>query len=83
MHDPSGNLCGPTTQLQIPLLGGAWVAQEVKHPTSAQPTDSRFMSSSTTSGPVLTAQSLSLLGILSPSPSAPPQLVRVLTLSQK
>ena len=38
--------------------GGAWVAQLVKRPTSAQVMISRSVSSSPTSGSVLTAQSL-------------------------
>ena len=37
---------------------GAWVAQSVKRPTSAQVMISRSMSSSPASGSVLTAQSL-------------------------
>ena len=37
---------------------GAWVAQSVKRPTSAQVTISRSVSSSPSSGSVLTAQSL-------------------------
>ena len=37
---------------------GAWVAQSVKRPTSAQVTISRSVSSSPASGSVLTAQSL-------------------------
>ena len=37
---------------------GAWVAQSVEHPTSAQVMISQFMSSSPTSGSVLTAQNL-------------------------
>ena len=37
---------------------GAWVAQSVKHPTLAQVMISQSMSSSPTSGCVLTAQSL-------------------------
>ena len=37
---------------------GAWVAQSVKHQTSAQVMISQFVSSSPTSGSVLTAQSL-------------------------
>ena len=37
---------------------GAWVAQSVKRPTSAQVTISQFVSSSPASGSVLTAQSL-------------------------
>ena len=38
--------------------GGTWVAQSVEHPTSAQVMISWFVSSSPTSGSVLTAQSL-------------------------
>ena len=45
--------------------GGAWVAQSVKHLTSAQVVISRLVSSSPASGSVLTARSL--LGILSVS----------------
>ena len=37
---------------------GAWVAQSVERPTSARVMISRFVSSSPTSGSVLTAQSL-------------------------
>ena len=39
-------------------MGGAWVAQSVKHLTSAQVTISRFVGSSPVLGSVLTAQSL-------------------------
>ena len=39
-------------------MGGAWVAQSVKHPTSAQVTISQFVSSSPALDSVLTAQSL-------------------------
>ena len=39
---------------------GAWVAQSVKHPTPAQVMILRWVSSSSTSGSVLTAQSLEL-----------------------
>ena len=38
--------------------GGSWVAQSVKHPTSAQVVISRFVGSSPTSGSELLAQSL-------------------------
>ena len=38
--------------------GGAWVAQLVRHPTSARVMIARSVSSSPTSSPVLTAQSL-------------------------
>ena len=37
---------------------GAWVAQSVERPTSAQVMISKFVSLSPSSGPVLTAQSL-------------------------
>ena len=40
------------------LFRGAWMAQSVKHPTSAQVTISWFMGWSPVSGSVLTAQSL-------------------------
>ena len=40
------------------VMWGAWVAQSVKHPTSAQVMISQSMSSSPASGSVLTAQSL-------------------------
>ena len=39
-------------------LGGAWVAQSVKHPTSTQVMISRFVGSRPPSGSVLTARSL-------------------------
>ena len=44
--------------LKIWTFGGAWVAQSVKRPTSAQVMISRSVSSSPASGSVLTAQSL-------------------------
>ena len=51
---------------------GAWVAQSVKRPTSAQVMISRFVSSSPTSGSVLTVQSLKPASdSVSPSLSAP------------
>ena len=43
---------------QSKRMRGAWVAQSVKHPTSAQVMISQSMSSSPASGSVLTAQSL-------------------------
>ena len=60
-------------------LRGAWVAQWVKRPTSAQVTISRFVGLSPASGCVLTAQSLdfasdSLSPSLSLSLSVPPHL---------
>ena len=52
---------------------GAWVAQSVERPTSAQAMISRFMGSSPASGSVLTAQSLEPASVsVSPSLSAPP-----------
>ena len=59
---------------------GAWVAQSVKHPTSAQVTISRFVGSSPASGSVLTAQSLEPASdSVSPSLSAPPLLALCLS----
>ena len=55
------------------LCRSTWVAQLVKHLTLAQVVISRFMSSSPASGLLLSVQSL--LGILSPSLSVPPQLM--------
>ena len=58
--------------LKTILSWGAWVAQSVKCLTIAQVMISRFVSSNPASGSMLTAQSL--LGILSPTLSAPPLL---------
>ena len=61
---------------------GAWVAQLIKHPTLAQVMISRFVSSSPVSGSVLTARSLEPASdSVSPSLSAPPQLMLALSLS--
>ena len=63
---------------------GAWVAQSVKRPTSAQVMLSRFVSSSPASGSVLTAQSLEPVSdSVSPSLSDPPPFMLCLSLSQK
>ena len=63
---------------------GAWVAQSVEHPTSAQVMISRLASSSPRSGSVLTAQSLEpALDSVSPSLSVPPLLALCLYLSFK
>ena len=63
---------------------GAWVAQSVERPTSAQVMISRSMSSSPASGSVLTAQSLEPASdSVSPSLSAPPLLTLCLSLSQQ
>ena len=65
-------------------IWGAWVAQSVNHLTSAQVMISQFVSSSPTSGSVLTAQSLEpALDSASPSLSAPPPFMLCLSLSQK
>ena len=67
-----------------PFSGGAWVAQSVKHPTSAQVTISQFVSSSLALGSVLTAQSLEPAShSVSPSLSAPSLFMLCLSLSQK
>ena len=61
---------------------GAWVAQSVEDPASAQIMISRFVSSSPASGSVLTAQSLEPVSdSVSPSLSAPSPLVLSLPLS--
>ena len=65
-------------------IGGAWVAQSVKWPTSAQVMISQSMSSSPASGSGLTAQSLEPVSdSVSPSLSAPPLFMLCLSLSQK
>ena len=54
-------------------IRGAWVAQSVKQPTSAQVMISQFVGSIPASGSVLTAQNLDpALDSVSPSLSAPP-----------
>ena len=59
---------------------GAWVAQSVKHPTSAQVMISQLVSSSPALGSVLTAQSLEPSSdYVSPSLSAPPLLMLCLS----
>ena len=61
---------------------GTWVAQSVKHPTSAQVMILLLVGSSLTSNSVLTAQSLEpALDSVSPSLSAPPLLTLCLSLS--
>ena len=60
------------------------MALPVERPTSAQVMISQSMSSSPTSGSVLTAQSLEpALDSVPPSLSAPPLLMLCLSLSQK
>ena len=63
---------------------GAWGAQSVERPTSAQVTISRFVGSSPASGSVPTARRLEPASdSVSPSLSAPPLLTFSLCLSQK
>ena len=63
---------------------GAWVAQSVKRPTSAQVTISRFVGSSPASGSGLTARSLEPDSDSVPlSLSDPPPFMLCLSLSQK
>ena len=76
--------------LKSSMVGGAWVAQSVERPTSAQVMISWLMGSSPVLGSVLIAQSLEPASdYLSPSLSAPPLLMLCcalslsLTLSQK
>ena len=64
------------------LFWGAWVAQLVEPPTSAQVMISQSVGSSPALGSVLTAQSLEpALVSVSPSLSAPPPLVLSLSFS--
>ena len=56
---------------QIDNDWGAWVALSVKHPTSAQVMISQSVSSSSTSGSVLTAQSLEPASDSAPPSSLP------------
>ena len=61
---------------------GAWGADSVKHPTSAQFMILRFMGSSPASGSALIAQSLKPTSdSVSPSRSTPPWLVLFFSLS--
>ena len=70
--------------LKKDTVGGAWVAQSVEPPTSAQVMISQLVSSSPALGSVLTAQSLEPTSdSVSPSPSALPLLTLCLSLSLK
>ena len=74
--------------LKLPLIKkdyrGAWVAQSVEHPTSAQVMISRSVSSSPESGSGLMARSLEPVSdSVSPSLSDPPPFVLCLSLSQE
>ena len=63
---------------------GTWVAQSVKHPTSAQVVISWFVGSSPTSGSVLTARNLEPTSdSVSPLLSVPHPHSLTLALSQK
>ena len=65
-------------------LRGAWVAQSVERPTSAQVTISHSVGPSPAPGSVLTAQSLEPASdSVSPPLSAPPLLMLGLSRSQK
>ena len=82
LHPPAG----PVAPLPAPPLfnykvfGGTWLAQSVKHPTSAQVMISRLEGSSLASGSVLTAQSLELASDPVSSPLCPSP-ARALSLS--
>ena len=82
-------LCGtpalPNSYIHLKLnhRRGAWVAQSVKCLTSAQVMISRFVGSSSTSGPVLTAQNLEPASdSVSSSLFAPPLFTLCLSLSK-
>ena len=69
---------------QIEVYGGAWVAQSVERPTSAQVMISQSVGSSPTLGSVLTAQSLEPVSdSVSPSFSDPPLFMLSLCLKNK
>ena len=73
-NGPKSTTEGEKTDLKL-KNGSTWVAQSVKHPTSAQVMTPQFVSSSPTWGSVLTAQSLEpALDSVSPSLSAPNSL---------
>ena len=55
--EASGETVVPVSHHETHSAGGAWGAQSVKRPTSAQVTVSQFVSLSPASGSVLTAQS--------------------------
>ena len=72
------------TGLKSTRVVGAWVAQSVEHPASAQVMISQLMGSSPASGSVLKARSLEPASdSVSPSLSAPPPLALCLSLSLK
>ena len=66
------------------MWGGTWVAQSVERPTSAEVMNLQFVSSSPTSGSVLTPQSLEPASdSVSPSLSAPPLFLLSQNLKKK
>ena len=74
----------PTSSARGFPFRGAWVAQSVERPTSAQVMISRSLSSNPTSGSVLTAQSLEPVSdSVSPSLSDLPPFMLCLSVSQK
>ena len=80
----SSSQCCQSSVKNNMFWGGAWVAQSVKHPTSAQVTISRFVSSSPASGSVLTARSLGPASdSVSPSLCTSPARALSLSTSQK
>ena len=82
IRPPNGKNC--FLLLLKALSRGAWVAQSVECPTSAQVMISQSVSSSPASDSVLIAQSLEpAWDSVSPSLSAPPLLVLCLSLSLK
>ena len=76
----SQNILNHNDHLQINELWGAWVAQAVESPTSAQVMISQSVSLSPASGSVLAAQSLEPA---SDSLSDPPSFMLCFSLSQK
>ena len=81
---PSFTLCLSLSLKNKSKCWGAWVAQSVEHPTSAQVMISRSVSSSPASGSGLMAQSLEPVSdSVSPSLSAPPPFMLCLSLSPK
>lgn len=82
-HRIQSNSCHLVTLYLLEHWRGAWVAQSVKRPTSAQVMSSPFVSSSHASGSVLTAQSWEpASNSLSSSFSAPPPLMLCLLLAK-
>ena len=75
---------GIVSPIKVMFSWGAWVAQSVKRPTSAQVMISRSVSSSPALGSLLTARSLEPVSdFVSPSLSGPPLFMLCFSLSQK